>query len=372
MFSGNTQKPELSMKYERRKRFLINLLYFGVLLAICVIVARYLLLWMLPFVLAFIVAAGLQRPLGWLVEKTRISRKFFSVVLVVFIILLLACIVAVLGWQIIQGIVTFVTDNKNIQIIEKSVMSISSSINGLILGLSSILSENAMVSLQQAITEFSSNIAGFITGFFTDIATSVAAAATTRLPVLLVSFIIWVIASIFLTIDYQNVLSFILRQIPDRHTETFGFVRSICTNTLFKLMRAYLLLMFITFIELCIAFSLMRLHHAIVLAALIALVDILPVLGTGTILIPWAIVSLMMGDVRMFIGLGLVYVVVTVVRNILEPRLISRQIGLNPLVTLFFMFLGLRVFGLPGMLLFPVIIMVLVQLQETGKIRLWR
>ena len=95
-------------------------------------------------------------------------------------------------------------------------------------------------------------------------------------------------------------------------------------------------------------------------------------LGTGTVLIPWALVNLLIGNPKMFIGLGLTYVAVTVIRNIIEPRLISHQIGLNPLVTLFFMFLGLRAAGIFGMLLFPVIVMIIIQLQNSGRIRLWK
>mgnify|MGYP000891209231 FL=1 len=364
-------ESESAIKIKRRVQFLINLLYYGVLLAIGILVLRYLFMWMLPFVLAFVVAAGLQRPLGWLVKKTHISRKVFSVVLVVFVILLIAGIVAVIGWQLIQGIINFVSDNKNIVTIEKTVMGLTDNINKFIYSFSHILSQQAMTSLQRAITEFSSNIVSSVTGLFTSVATSVAS-ATARLPILLVSFIIWVIASIFLSIDYHNVLSFILRQVPDRHSETISFVRNICTNTLFKLMRAYGLLMFITFVELSIGFTLLRIPYALLLAALIALVDILPVLGTGTVLVPWAFIALIMGEAKMFIGLGIIYIIVTIIRNVLEPRLVSMQIGLNPLVTLFFMFLGLRAIGLLGMLIFPIIIMVLVQLHETGKIRIWK
>ncbi|MDD3693042.1 MAG: sporulation integral membrane protein YtvI [Oscillospiraceae bacterium] len=364
-------ESESTIKVRRRLQFLINLLYYGVLLAIGILVLRYLFMWMLPFVLAFVVAAGLQRPLGWLVKKTNISRKVFSVILVVFVILLIASIVAVIGWQLIQGIISFVSDNKNIVTIEKTVMGLTDTINEFIYSFSHILSEQAMISLQRAITEFSSNIISSVTGLFTNVAASVAS-ATARLPILLVSFIIWVVASIFLSIDYHNVLSFILRQVPDRHSETISFVRSICTNTLFKLLRAYGLLMFITFVELSIGFTLLRIPYALLLAALIALVDILPVLGTGTVLVPWAFIALIMGEVKMFIGLGIIYIIVTIVRNVLEPRLVSMQIGLNPLVTLFFMFLGLRAIGLLGMLLFPLIVMVLVQLHESGKIRIWK
>ena len=356
---------------ERRLRFLINLLYFGVVIAIFVIVARYLFLWMLPFVMAFVVAAGLQKPIGWLVRKTRISKKVFSVILVVLFVLLLAGVVAVIGWRLVLSIINFVKDKDNISMIEKDINSISGTTNNFVLSISNIISEDAASALQGAIKSVSSNLIEFLSGFFADIAGS-AAAATTRLPLLLVSFIIWGIAAIFLTIDYQAVKSFIFRQIPQRHAETIMIIKNLCTDTIFKIIRAYLLLILITFAELSVSFSILRIPYPFLLAALIAVVDILPVLGTGTVLIPWALVNLLIGNPKMFIGLGLTYVAVTVIRNIIEPRLISHQIGLNPLVTLFFMFLGLRAAGIFGMLLFPVIVMIIIQLQNSGRIRLWK
>ncbi|MDD2362757.1 MAG: sporulation integral membrane protein YtvI [Oscillospiraceae bacterium] len=370
--SSQSSPLQYNKKVERRFCFLINLLYFSVLLFIGIIIIRYLLVWMLPFVMAFIVAAALQRPLGWLVRKTKISKKVFSVVLVVLFVLLLAGVVAIITWQLIIALMKFLSDQNNISLVEKTVMGISDYIKELIVSFSNLLSEEATLSLQQSINSFSSSIIGFITGFFTDLAASIATTVTTRLPMLLISFIIWVVASIFLTIDYQKVMSFFMRQVPKRHTETVEFTRSLFTDTLFKLVRAYILIIFITFIELSISFSILNIRYSILLAALIAILDILPVLGTGTVLIPWAITALLMGNVRMFIGLGLTYIIITIIRNIIEPRLVSYQIGLNPLVTLFFMFLGLRAIGVFGMILFPVIVMVLVQLQNSGKIRLWK
>lgn len=371
MITDNHSVLQADQKVSRRLRFLINLLYYGVLLAIGIVVVRYLFIWMLPFVMALVVAASLQRPLGWLVRRTKISKKFFSVVLVVLFVLILAAIVAIVGWRLVLGIIRFVSDKNNIHLIENTVNGITNGFNGLVIKFSAFLSESATASLQEAIKEVSSSLIRFATQLFTD-AAQAAATATTSLPMLLVSFIIWVVASIFLTIDYQNVMSFLMRQVPERHIETVRLTKSLCTNTIFKLFRAYLLLMTITFVELSISFSLLRIPYALLVAALIALVDILPVLGTGTILIPWAIISLVMGTYKLFIGLGITYIVVTVIRNVLEPRLVSQQIGLNPLVTLFFMFLGLRAIGIFGMLLFPVIVMVLIQLQENGRIKIWK
>lgn len=359
-------------KVDRRRCFLINLLYFAVLITAAVLVVRYLFVWMLPFVLAFVVAAALQNPLQWLVSKTRISKKVFSVVLVVLVILLLAGLVVVVSWQLISMLVSFVSDPSNLQMIEAATTTISGTTQNLIARFSDILSPDGVNLLQQGITNLSSGLLTFITDTATGLAKFLASVITTRFPLMLVSFIIWVIASIFLTIDYRRVVSFLMRQVPDRHKELVRTTRDLCTNTLFKLFRAYILLMFLTMIELGIGFSVLHIPYAPLVAVLVALVDILPVLGTGTILIPWALVNLAMGNFHLFAGLGILYVIVTVVRNVLEPRLVSHQIGLNPLVTLFFMFLGLRAIGIAGMLLFPVTVMVLTQLQESGRIRLWK
>ena len=363
--------PHGPEKVEKRRGFLINLLYFGVLLAIAILAVRTLFVWMLPFVFAFLVAAVLQRPLRWLVKKTRVSKKFFSVVLVVLVILLLATAVALIGGQLAASVVKFFSNNENIRLIETTVESVSVSIQDLISNFSNMLSPEMLASLQGTIDSLTDTLISLVSGAFTG-AAGWALSMTSRLPSLLVSFIIWVIASIFLTIDYQKVLSFFMRQVPERHTALAHTVRDLCTNTLFKLVKAYALLMLITFAELSIGLTVLRVPSSLLVAALIAVVDILPVLGTGTVLIPWALISAILGDFRMFVGLALLYVVITVLRNFLEPKLVSRQIGLNPLVTLFFMYLGLQAMGLPGMLLFPVTVMILKQLQDQGSIRIWK
>ncbi len=357
---------------ERRRAFLINLLYTGTWIVIFVLVVRYLFLWMLPFVFAFLVAVMLQRPLRFLVQKTSVSRKVFSVVLVVAVMLLLAGIVAFCAWRVGLRIVDFFGNESNIQLLTDAVRQVTATAQGLLDHLSSMLSPEALESLNAALNNLSQSSISALSEFFGSAAAAVLSFTTTRLPMLLVSFIIWVIASIFLTIDYDTVMQFFLRQVPERHRELVEDTRALCGNTIFKLLRAYLLLMLITFVELWIGLSVLHLPHALPLAALIAVVDILPVLGVGTVLVPWALFALLTGDVALFIGLGILYIVITVIRNILEPRVVSSQIGLNPLVTLFVMYLGLRSVGLAGMLLFPVLLMVLKQLQDHGRLHLWK
>ena len=110
----------------------------------------------------------------------------------------------------------------------------------------------------------------------------------------------------------------------------------------------------------------------VIIALLISIFDILPVLGTGGIMIPWSIISLITGDVRLGILLAIVYIVVTVIRNIIEPKIVGQQLGLHPLVTLVSMFIGVNIAGIVGLFGFPILLSLLVHLNSKGVISLYK
>ena len=112
--------------------------------------------------------------------------------------------------------------------------------------------------------------------------------------------------------------------------------------------------MLLTFTELSILFSLFKIEFPLLKAGIIALLDIMPILGTGGIMIPWAITSLVLGYTKLGIQLFVIYAIVTVVRNYVEPRIVGTQLGLHPIITLVAMFIGLRLFGFWGLFGLPV------------------
>ena len=137
------------------------------------------------------------------------------------------------------------------------------------------------------------------------------------------------------------------------------------------MLKGYLTIMFITFIELAIGLTVLRVNNSVLLAVLISLIDILPVLGTGTVLIPWSLISLIMGDTFLGIGLIILYMIILIVRNIIEPKFIGKRIGLKPLVTLISMYLGLQLAGVVGMFIFPLAMAFLKNLHDTGVVKIW-
>jgi sporulation integral membrane protein YtvI len=192
------------------------------------------------------------------------------------------------------------------------------------------------------------------------------------IPGFFINVIVTIVASCFISADYPNVTGFIIRQLPKRYQKTAIELKSFFMITVARVIRAYLTLMVITFAELSAGLMLLRIPHAIIVAAVIAVVDVLPVLGTGTVMIPWTVIELIMGDFYKALGLILVYAIIAVVRNILEPKIVGQHIGLHPLVTLAAIIIGLKAMGFAGMIFFPICIIILKHLRESGIISLWK
>ena len=127
--------------------------------------------------------------------------------------------------------------------------------------------------------------------------------------------------------------------------------------------------MFIIFAELTVGFISLRIEYAGILALIVALIDMLPILGVGTVLIPWGIADIIMGEYALGAALLILYAVIALVRNLIEPRIVGKSLGLHPLATLMSMYIGLKLFGFAGMIMVPIAVMIFVQLVRWGYIK---
>lgn len=149
-------------------------------------------------------------------------------------------------------------------------------------------------------------------------------------------------------------------------------IASSARTVVWKILRVYALMMTITFVELYIGFSLLKFPMPMLLGFLVAIVDILPVLGTGTVLIPWAMILCILGKSGLGAGVFVLYLVITVVRQTLEPKVIGQQVGLHPVVTLLCIFAGAQLIGILGIFTFPVIATMIKKMNDEGTIRVFR
>jgi sporulation integral membrane protein YtvI len=179
------------------------------------------------------------------------------------------------------------------------------------------------------------------------------------LPSAVLFLFMTLISTYFISSDREKIGTFFQGQLPAYWISKFHDIRGNIRQSFIKLMKAYLIIMSITFTELFIGFTLLKVSFSLALAAIIAVADILPVVGTGGFLIPWAIFSFVNGDLAMGISLLVIYVVVLVVRQVLEPKIIGSQIGVHPVLTLGSMYVGVKALGGIGIILGPVIFLVL-------------
>lgn len=180
------------------------------------------------------------------------------------------------------------------------------------------------------------------------------------------------IGTYFISASFPRVNAFMLAQLPAALRQKLKGLGSDLKLSFGGVLRCQLILMLLTFFQLLLAFRWLGAKSAIELAAVTALVDALPVFGTGIILLPWAFCALLLGQSGRGLGLLLSWLVISVVRNCVQAKLMGDQIGLEPLASLMSIYVGWRVWGVGGMLLFPVILVTLRQLNERGIIRLWK
>lgn len=199
-----------------------------------------------------------------------------------------------------------------------------------------------------------------------------ARSAAQRSPDVLLFLVTAGLGSFFLSASYPQVLAFLRAQLSPARLRQLETLAADLKQSCGGFLRAQALLMLITFAELLISLLLLGVPGAVGVAALTALVDAMPVFGVGTVLLPWAAAALLRGNTALALGLVVCFAVVSLVRSILQAKLLGDQIGLAPLPSLLAVYVGWKLCGVWGLLSFPLLLVTLKQLNDRGLLRLWR
>ncbi len=351
----------------RRKRFLTNFAYGALLLALAFVAFKYLfgLLW--PFALAFLFSALLRPILRWLTLRWHWRYPLAAAVcLLLFFVLLFALLgfslsrLATGGMELLASLPALYSDRLEPALRhsgEQWEAFLTQRSPELYAALDTLLPD-ILGSLQSSVRELSGR------------AVSAATAGAAALPKGLLNLLICLIATIFMTLDYPHISAFLLRQLPESWKRLAVKSMESGKAVVGQYARSYLLLMAITFGEIFLGLLLIRQKKAALIAALIALFDLFPVVGAGLILLPWALFCLLSGGWAKGMGLLALWVIVIVARQILEPRIVGRSVGLHPLITLMSMFVGARLFGGVGLFGLPLSCAVIKSLDDGGVIHL--
>lgn len=193
-------------------------------------------------------------------------------------------------------------------------------------------------------------------GFTTALGEAIAATAK-AVPYALVFVAVTVISTFYFSVDLEKITAYLSELFPKNTKKLVSAAKSKVASAVFKYVRAYLFILLMTFTELYIGFLFLRLPYAFSLAIIVAIVDVLPVLGTGTVLIPWSFVAFAMGNTFMGAGVLTLYVLVALIRQFSEPKIVGKSIGLYPPLTLVGMYVGIKLFGVWGIFVLPLLIL---------------
>ncbi len=202
--------------------------------------------------------------------------------------------------------------------------------------------------------EIVTNLVSSAVSSLTNVLTGFLSSAVRSIPSFLLFVMVTVISSFYFCLDVSVFHGFLRKLLPPKLSEALPQMKRNVLCVAGKYFRAYVLILLMTFCQLFIGFGIMRLSYSFLLALVISFVDILPVLGVGSVLLPWAAFSFLSGQWNVGAGLLVIYGCVTVVRQIAEPKIVGGSIGLHPLATLVAMYAGLKLVGMAGLIFGPV------------------
>lgn len=372
---------------KKRRDSIINVAYIVMVIGLVYVFVKYLFGYTAPFLIAFFFAVILQKPLRWLDKKTK--NKFHGIWSILLVLVCVAIIIGpvvtilVLVGKEIAGFVSYLMgqlsdfpaflatlQNELLDFLDFLPDGIYTSISDSITDVFSRLIDNFDLSMFNI--DFKSITSGLSTGI------SGVFSVVKNIPYFIIGIIIGIIAWIFFTKDYNYIVNFIKLQLPDGKKNLLSEIKQIFSTTILKMIRAYGLIMFITFCEVLLGLTILNLtgimnnRYIIIIAACIAAFDILPVAGAGGILMPWALVCVVLGNVSQAVGLMVIYVAISVIRQYLEPKIVSGSLDVHPIITLAGLYFGAKIFGVIGIFIVPLGVMTLKAFNDAGRIHLYK
>lgn len=340
-----------------KKTFIENTLFYGIIAAIIYLVYKKLLPILTPFIIGFIIAYVAHE-----ISKkyTGEMEKNIKILVLIFLYVIFVLVMVLLSVYLLDKLAVFVQ-----YIIEVSgqIEPILNDLYKQIINLNVSLPNEVM----QVINSAADSVFGIlqsvlvtVSGWLVSLVTSI----VSSVPNVIISTVVAIVSSFYILLDYDKFVSNASKWLPEKVKNVLRDLVSFIKNKLFKIIKSYVVIMGLTFAELLFGFIVLGIKPAATYAALIALLDILPILGVGTVLIPWGLVDLFTGKIIKGILILILYVVITVVRQFVEPKLVGADLGLDGFTTLVLMMVGLNLGGLVGMIGLPLLLSFIIYMRN--------
>lgn len=336
-------------------KVIIRLIYLAIMLVGIFLVLKLSIFYM-PFLIAFIISLILEPTIKFLMKKFKLTRKFSAII--VFAIAF-TIIVGGLTWSV----TTLISESTNLLSgINTYIEKISEQIQNIInyFEFSRIKPSNEVLGIIQNSTgDFLNTISNWVQEFLKSIISFI-----TSIPSIAIYFVITILSLYFICTERIYILDQIEHHLPKSWVRKLGIHTNELTRTLGGFLKAETILILVSFIISIIGlyilkFAKFNIQYPLLMAIFIGFVDALPILGSGTVMVPWGIISALDGDLKLGIAIIILWIIMSIVRQFLEPRIVSKQIGIHPIFTLIAMYTGFKAIGIIGMLVGPIILIIL-------------
>lgn len=348
---------------QKKIDFIINIAYISVIIILIYIFLKFFLSLIMPFAIGIILSLISEPLTCFIFSKTKLNRSVCTIISITFTLGALLAIIAIITIVVCSQI------DSIFSFIPQIIKNVSSYANDLSSKPNNNFFEKALIYVVDYINNVSIDnlndigLTNKIMIYMTDIFKS--------LPHFIISAIVTFAFSIFFSSSYLKIKKEIKQRFSYKKRIILHNIKKSIINVLVNFIKSYSILMLLTFVELSIAFLIFDIQPSIPLALMISLVDILPILGIGTIMIPWGIICLLTGNITLASIIFSIYAVITVIRQIVEPKIVGKNIGLPPIITLPAMFIGMSLFGIKGLFISPMIVTIVYDLNKNGFIKLW-
>lgn len=380
-------------KIELRKKRIINIVYVAIVLGLSYLFLKYCFSMFAPFLVSFFIAVIVQRPTNFFARKLRFKKGITAILLTLLLYLIAATLISLIGVKCVNGIKDiYLFIQQKLNDIPTLIENIKAWAINVVSILPDSLEEKATGSMVPFFDALKEKSAAEIASFIMDKASngekfSLSSLATPlnglwstakQIPSVFVAVMITIVSSCFMAVDYDRLAKFIKSQLSPENEEKLSATKRIVLSSLAKLIKSYVLIICITGVELFIGLNFLSLiglykdGNIIALSLIIAVLDILPVIGTGTFMVPWALYSFITGKVGLGIGLFVVYAIIYIVRQITEPKIVGGTVDLPAFATLMAMYIGSQLFGFIGIFLLPILIIIIKLLNDEGVIHIWK
>ena len=310
----------------------------------------------MPFLIAFIISLMIEPAIKYLMKKTKLTRKVCSIIIFVIVF---AIIIGSITW----GVIALVSESTNLLqalniYIDKAYTQVQDVIGKL--GITKIkISDNALNLAQNASREILLKFSTWLTKFLTQLIDVI-----TSIPTLAIYAVITILSLYFICTDKIYILDMMEHHMSKKWVQQIGIHIKEITKSLGGYLKAEAILIIVSFIISVIGLYVFRvmgmnIKYPLLIALAIGFVDALPILGSGTVMVPWAIISALNGDLRLGISIIVLWIIMSLVRQFLEPKIVSGKIGIHPIFTLVAMYTGYRIIGVMGMLVGPIVLIIL-------------